>query len=225
MIEKKFKWIKVRIWICESEARKRRPKPQNKGQSQGGETQDNCWNYKKRKTPWRERRTWENGVSSIRAPLTTQVSVGPSSHWWLSYRLLNQMHVPTLSQNQTRGMIKESRSLMRNPMPLWLPPRSRRMSLKIQRRGNTSFTQRCGWKVLRCSSLLTMGAKITSFQRRSWSGWAYQWQHISSHTPSSGFTKDNISMSASSATFPTTSSPSRMRYYVMLLLLKFVMYY
>ena len=28
------------------------------------------------------RRKQENGASSIRAPLTTEVSVGPSNHWW-----------------------------------------------------------------------------------------------------------------------------------------------
>jgi len=67
--------------------------------------------YKKRKTPRSQRRTQESGVSSVRAPLITQVSVRPSSHWWLSWRLQNQMHVLTLSQNPIRGITKGSKPL------------------------------------------------------------------------------------------------------------------
>jgi hypothetical protein len=44
-------------------------------------------------------------------------------------------------------------------------------------------------------------------------------------TPLGGFTKDEIFTSANNVAFPTTSSPSQMRYCVMFLLLKFVMYY
>jgi hypothetical protein len=50
-------------------------------------------------------------------------------------------------------------------------------------------------------------------------------QHTHNHTPSDGCTKDRTSASVDNVTFPTTSSPSRMRYYVTLLLLMFLMYY
>lgn len=63
-------------------------------------------------------------VSSIKVPLTTQMSVRPSNHWWPSWRPLSHMHVRTLRQNPTRGMTKASRLSMWSPVPLWPPPRS-----------------------------------------------------------------------------------------------------
>ena len=87
--------------------------------------------HKKITTPWSRRRTQGSGVSSKRVPFITQMSVRPSSRYWLSWRLLNQMHVPTLSQNPTRGMEKGSRSLMRILVSLFRPPRSRNMNPKI----------------------------------------------------------------------------------------------
>ena len=87
--------------------------------------------HKQRTIMWSRRRTWESGVSSIRAPLTTQVSVGPNNHWWPRWGLLNQMHAPTLNQNLRRGMTEGSRLLMRSPMPLFPPWRSKRKNRKI----------------------------------------------------------------------------------------------
>ena len=117
----------------------------------------------KRTTPQSLRRTHESGGSSTRAALTTHVSVGRSSHWWRSWRLQNQMHVPTLSQNPTRGMEKESRSLIWSPLLVLPPLRSRRMSPKTQRRGSIFSTHKCGWRIHRCNSLSTVAAKRTSF--------------------------------------------------------------
>lgn len=50
-------------------------------------------------------------------------------------------------------MTKGGRSLAWSPVPLWPPLRSRRTSLKIQRRENASSTHKCGWRVLQCSSV------------------------------------------------------------------------
>jgi len=138
-----------------------------KDKAKTGQPKTTRWSHKKRTTPRSQRRTQESGVSSTRAPLTKKVSVRLSSHWWLSWRLQKQMHVPTLSQNPTRGMEKGSRSSIRSPMPLLPLPRSRRMILKIQRRGSVFSTHRCGWRVHRFNSLLTVGAKRTSFHQSS----------------------------------------------------------
>jgi hypothetical protein len=81
-IEQKFKQKKRDFGSANQKQAKGAPKPQNKGQSQGMEAQDNLPKRKQRTTPRSRRRTRESGVSSIRAPLTTQVSVGPNSHWW-----------------------------------------------------------------------------------------------------------------------------------------------
>lgn len=118
---------------------------------------------RKRTTSRSRRRTQESCVSSIRAPLTTKVSVVPSSRWWPSWRLPNQMHVLTLSQNPKRGMAKGIRSLMRSPVPLLPLPRSKRMSPKIQRRGSVFSTHKCGWRARCYNSLSIVEAKRTSF--------------------------------------------------------------
>ena len=62
------------------------PNHREKARAKVGWPRTTCRSCKQR-TPWRQRSTWENGVSSIRAPLTTQVSVEPSNHWWPSWRL------------------------------------------------------------------------------------------------------------------------------------------
>jgi hypothetical protein len=85
-IEQKFKQKKREFASVNQKHGKGTPKPQNKGPSQGRAAQDNlprttCQSHKQRKTPRSQKRTQGSGVSSIRAPLTTQVSVGPSSHW------------------------------------------------------------------------------------------------------------------------------------------------
>jgi len=85
-------------------------------------------------------------VSSIRAPLTTQVTVEPSSDWWPSWRLLNLMHFLALSKKPIRGMTKGRKLSMRSLVPPFPLPRSRRMSSKIHRRGSDSSTHRCWWR-------------------------------------------------------------------------------
>lgn len=63
----------------------RRPKDKAKV----GWPKTSCWSRKKRSTPQSQRRTQESGVSSTRVPFITQVSIGPSSSWWLTWRLQN----------------------------------------------------------------------------------------------------------------------------------------
>lgn len=63
---------------------------------------------------------------------------------------------------------------------------------------------------------------VEVMKQRSWTYWPH-YTHI--HRSLGGFTKDEISVLANSAAFPTSSSPSWMSNYVMLLLLKFVMCY
>lgn len=82
-------------------------------------------------TPWSQRRKTRNGMSSIVALLTTKVSVRPSSHWWPSWMILNQMHAPTLNQNLKIEMTKGSILSMRIPTPSPPPWRSRRRNHKI----------------------------------------------------------------------------------------------
>lgn len=94
--------------------------PQNyrtKDKAKAGQRRKTLQGHKQRKTLQSWRRKRESGVSSIKSPPIMQVSVGPSSYWWLNWRLHNQMHVPTLSQNPTRGVTKGRILLMRIPMP------------------------------------------------------------------------------------------------------------
>ena len=140
--------------------------PQNciiKEKSKEGWPRTTRWSCKQRTVPRRQRRTQGNGVSSIRAPLITQVSVEPRSHSLSSWRLVNQIHVLTLSYKPTKGMTKGSKLLMWSLVLSVPPPRSRRLSLKIKRRGRNSSTHIHGCRVLFCSSLLIAGAKRTSF--------------------------------------------------------------
>jgi hypothetical protein len=60
-------------------------------------------------------------------------------------------------------------------------------------------------------SLLIMVARKSSSQLSSSNSWGCQQHHTYSHTTSSGFTRDNISMSTSSVSYPMASIPSRMR--------------
>ena len=60
------------------------PNHKTKDKAKARRPRKTCQGHKQRKTLRSRRRTRESGVSSIRAPPTTQVSVGPSSHWWLN---------------------------------------------------------------------------------------------------------------------------------------------
>jgi hypothetical protein len=75
---------------------------------------------KKRWTPERQRKIPGSGATSMRALVITLLTVAQSNHWWPNSKPLNQMRILTPRQNQ-KG---EDRSLMRNPVPLLLPPSS-----------------------------------------------------------------------------------------------------
>jgi hypothetical protein len=68
-------------------------------------------------------------------------------------------------------------------------------------------------------------ARRTSSQQRSSSDWPCQQRHTHNPTPLDGSTKEAIFASANSVDYRTTSSPSKTRYCVMLLLSKFVMFF
>lgn len=92
--------------------------------SKAGWPKTTRWSWKWRKTPQRQRKTHGNGVSYITAPLTTLVSVETISRQCSSWRLLNEIHVLTLSQRPTTsGFTKGSILLMRSLFPLFPPPR------------------------------------------------------------------------------------------------------
>jgi hypothetical protein len=74
-----------------------------------------------------------------------------------------------------------------------------------------------------CTSPLIVLTRRTSYQQRSSRGWPCRQHHTHNPTPLDGSAKESISVSANSDDYCTTSSPSKMRYYVMLLLSKFVM--
>lgn len=92
-------------------------------------------------------------------------------------------------------------------------------------KGEHLSTHKCGLSILRYSSLSIVRVKRTSYQQRLLTSWAYRQHHTCQHAPSSGSNKGNISTSTKISPFPTTSSVSQMRYFVMLLPLKFVMFY
>jgi hypothetical protein len=68
-------------------------------------------------------------------------------------------------------------------------------------------------------------ARRTSSQQRSSSGWPCQQCRTHNPTPLDGSAKEAISASANSVDCRMASSPSKMRYCVMFLLLKFVMFF
>ena len=68
-------WIKIKGKVP--------PNRRNKDTAKAWWLKKTCQIRKQRETLQSWRRKWESGASSIRAPLTTQVSVGLSSHWWL----------------------------------------------------------------------------------------------------------------------------------------------
>jgi hypothetical protein len=76
----------------------------------------------------------------------------------------------------------------------------------------------------RTSSLIAVARRTSSLQRSS-SGWTYP-QHLTYNpTPLDGSAKEEISMSSNNVDCHMASSPSKMRYCVMLLLSKFVMFF
>ena len=78
-IEHKFKQKKRDFGSANQKQGKGAPKPQNKRKSQGLAAQDNLPKTQAKNNTTKPKKDTESGVSSIRAPLTTQVSVGPSS--------------------------------------------------------------------------------------------------------------------------------------------------
>jgi hypothetical protein len=83
-IEQKFKQKKRDFGSANPKQGKGAPKPQNKGQSQGGTAQDNQSKLQAKNTPRSRKKDTGKWCEFHKSPLTTQVSVGPSSHWWLS---------------------------------------------------------------------------------------------------------------------------------------------
>jgi hypothetical protein len=74
----------------------------------------------------RRRRTWENGVSTIKSLGTTPKNVTPRSHSWPNRRFPSQSSILILNQ-----ILKEGRILsMLNPVPLFLPPKSGQVNQK-----------------------------------------------------------------------------------------------
>jgi hypothetical protein len=106
-----------------------------------------------------------------------------------------------------------------------LPPRSIPVNRTSQRKASAFFIHICGRRVSHCNSSLIEVAIRTSSQQRSPSGCPCRKFHI--HIPRilDGSTKEAISMLAKSASYRTTSSPSKMRYCVMFPLLNFLMFF
>ena len=83
-IEQKFKHKK---WYFESKNLKRgkgTPKLLNKGQSQGRVAQDNLPKPQEKKNTAKPKKDIGKWCEFHKSSTQTQVSVGPSSHWWSS---------------------------------------------------------------------------------------------------------------------------------------------
>ena len=77
----KIQTEKVRLWICESEAREKvPPNHRTKNTAKAWKIKKTWQSLEQRATLKSQRRKQESGASSISGPLTTPVSVGPSSH-------------------------------------------------------------------------------------------------------------------------------------------------
>lgn len=88
----------------------------------------------------RRRRTRENGVSTIKVLGKTPTNAAPRSPSWPRWRILSQRLILIPSQ-----ILKEESGLsMFNLLPWSLPPKSGQVNQKNQRKGNASFTCRCG---------------------------------------------------------------------------------
>jgi hypothetical protein len=131
------------------------------------------------------------------------------------------MWVQTLIQNQ-KG---EDESLTQNPVPSLLPPSSSLVNQTSQKKENTSSIHRCGEKETHCTSSWIAVAKRNSSQQRSSSDLPCRQHRTHNPTPLDGSTKEAIYASSNSVDYSTTSRPSKMRYCVMFLLSKFVMFF
>ena len=79
-IEQKLKQKKRDFGSANQKQGKGAPKPQNQGHIQGMVTQEKFPNIQEKSNTESRRRKPKSGASSIRAPLTTQVSVELISH-------------------------------------------------------------------------------------------------------------------------------------------------
>jgi len=167
-----------------------------------------------------ERRRNKPGISatSIRSYVITLLISTQSSYWWMRWKNLNQMQVLTWSKNQKRG----DKLLMQNLVPLFLPPRYISMKLMSKRKESASFTNICGWWVLHCTSLLIAISRRTSSEWILSSIFPYRQHCTHNHTTLDESTKEVIFVSTNNVVYPTTTSPSNIRYCVMFLPLKFV---
>ena len=177
--------------------------------------------HKQTRTMERWRKTLGSGATSIRASGITLLISAQSSHWWMIWKPQSKIYILNLIQNQKRG----DGSLMWNPVPPFLPPRSSLVNLMSQRKESVSFIHRCGWKAPHCTSSLIVVARRTSSQKISSSSWSCRQRCTHNPTTLDGSAKEVISTSANSVDYRTTSSPSKTRYCVMLLLSKFVMFF
>ena len=141
------------------------------------------------------------------------------------------MHAQTLNKNLTSGMTKGNRLLMQSPTPMLPLQRSRRRNRKIENKESEDpkeeerlfhshmwvkgsllqFVIENGSQknLISVDIVKRLGLLTKTHPQLYTIGWLHQGRYLR----------------VSNATFPTTSSPSQMRYYVTLLLLTFVMCY
>jgi len=205
-IEKKFKHQKkMGVWVCKSA----------KNQSMIKMTLTNSLlktspSHRKRKFTERQRRTPENGAISTKSPSTTLMNVSLNNHWWSRSKTRCQ----TLIQNMIMKVLAKYKSSTLTQLLLSWAQQFNQKNQYIMKRGRSFFIHRCGWRGPWCNLLLIVEARRTSSQQRLPNSWDCQQHHTYNHTTLGGFARDEISMSANSGYFHTTSNPSRMQYYV-----------
>jgi hypothetical protein len=167
--------------------------------------------HRKRRVTGRRRRTLKNGAISTKAPGTTPMNVAQNNHWWPRSKTRSQ----TLIQNLILKILVKDRSSTQTPLLLSRPTIQPEEPIDPEE-GEHLFHSQMWVKGTRCILLLIEEARRTSSQQRSSNNWDCRQHHTRNHTTSGGFAKEKIFVSANNVDCHTTSSPSRMRYYVML---------
>jgi hypothetical protein len=118
---------------------------------------------------------------------------------------------PNLIQNLIQKIMKKDRSSTQTPLLLSRPQQFNQKNLVDPEEGERLFHSQMWVKGTLLHFIVDSGSQKNLISSEVIKNWGCRQHHTHIHTTLGGFTRDEISVSANSVTYPMASNPSRMR--------------